>query len=127
MEAQELICPACSRVHAPDERFCASCGMPLVHSEKGSPRTSERQRRARKIKPQYTEGQLVKVARGANRSEAEFIGNLLLEEGVPSMLRSSFGAPIGAYAPEVGAYDVLVPASGAEAAREALAYQQPAP
>jgi len=101
--------------------------MPLVRSGKGSAQPTERQRRARKIKPQYTEGRLVKVARAANRSEAEFLANLLLEEGVPSMLRSSFGAPIGAYAPEVGAYDVLVPASGAEAAREALAYQRPAP
>ena len=39
--------------------------------------------RARKIKPQLTEGPLVQVAWGRNQAEAEFIQGLLLEEGVP--------------------------------------------
>jgi len=120
-----LVCPACARVHPRSERFCEACGMPLVQGARGEPPASERRRRARKIKPQYAEGELVKVARAANRAEAEFIAGLLLEEGIPSMTRASFGAPIGVYAQELGARDVLVPASGAEAAREALAYQRP--
>lgn len=97
--------------------------MPLVYVP-GPPRqASERQRKARKIKPQYSEGELVKVARAESQPEAEFIEGLLLEEGIPSMLRRSAGFDV----PEVlaaGPRDVLVPESGAEAAREALAFEQ---
>jgi hypothetical protein len=95
--------------------------MPLVHSEGGEQPASARQRRARKIKPQYTEGATVVVARARNQVEAEFIAGLLLEEGIPCVLR----AAIGGYAPVVGTRDVLVPESGAQAAREALAWQPP--
>jgi hypothetical protein len=84
-----------------------------------------RQRTARKIKPQYAEGELVKVARALNQSEAEFIAGLLLEEGIPSMLRRSAGFDVAEMAAS-GARDVLVPASGAQAAREALSWEAPA-
>ncbi len=93
--------------------------MPLVHAAGAEPAASERQRKARKIKPQYTEGELVKVARAENLVQAEFIAALLLEEGIPCMLSAS----IAGYAPVVGQRDVLVPASGAQAAREALAWE----
>jgi Putative prokaryotic signal transducing protein len=125
MDAERLVCPGCGLEHPSSERFCRSCELPLVVAAGAESEAGERRRRARKIKPQYAEGELVKVARGANRAEAEFIANLLLEEGIPSMLRSSFGAPIGGYASQVGARDVLVPLSGAQAAREALAYRRP--
>jgi hypothetical protein len=46
---------------------------------------------------------------------------MLLEEGIPSVLRGS-GGVVAPYAPMLGARDVLVPESGAEAAREALAW-----
>jgi len=95
--------------------------MPLVYVPGAEREASERQRRARKIKPQYTEGELVKVARAQNLAQAEFIAGLLLEEGIPSMLRGS----IAGYAPVIGTRDVLVPESGAEAAREALSFEQP--
>jgi Putative prokaryotic signal transducing protein len=117
---QPLVCPGCAREYPPSERFCEACGMPLVHGAAGAEQSvSERQRKARKIKPQYAEGQLVKVARAENQIEAEFIAGLLLEEGIPSMLRGS----ISGYAPVVGTRDVLVPESGAQAAREALAWK----
>ena len=45
----------------------------------------ERREQARKIKPQYSEGRLVKVAYAQNQPEAELIQGLLLEEGIPSM------------------------------------------
>ncbi|HLH13281.1 MAG TPA: DUF2007 domain-containing protein [Solirubrobacteraceae bacterium] len=125
MAGEQLLCPSCGRVHPASERFCEACAMPLVHAGGGELEASDRRRRARKIKPQYAEGELVRVARAGNRPEAEFISNLLLEEGIPSMLRPAFGAAIGGYAPEVGALEVLVPASGAAVAREALAYQTP--
>ena len=45
----------------------------------------------RKIDPAFTEGELVRVAGGRNQSEAELIQGLLLEWGVPSILRRSAG------------------------------------
>jgi hypothetical protein len=114
-----LICPTCGRHYPPSERFCSACSMPLVHSERGEWQASARQRRVRKIKRQYGEGELVRVAHAQNQSEAEFIEGLLLEEGIPCVQRS----PIGGYGPLAGPREVLVAASGAQAAREALAWK----
>jgi hypothetical protein len=80
---------------------------------------SEARVRARKIKPEFARGELVRVAAGRNQAEAELIQNMLLEEGVPSMLRRSAGFDV----PDMlaaGPRDVLVPESGAEAARDTL-------
>jgi pimeloyl-ACP methyl ester carboxylesterase len=93
--------------------------MPLVQRDAHEPEASEQHRRARRIKPQYTEGPLVKVARAQNQSEAELIEDLLLAHGIPSLLRRSPGVDV----PDMlaaGARDVLVPESAAQAAREAL-------
>jgi hypothetical protein len=117
-----LVCPSCATPHPLEERFCRDCGMPLVYagmSRDGDADVSERQERARKIKPQLSEGPLVRVAGGRNQSEAELIQGMLLEEGVPSMLKRSAGFDV----PDMlaaGPRDVLVPRSGAEAAREIL-------
>jgi hypothetical protein len=97
--------------------------MPLVYLPGAKHRASERQRKARKIKPQYAEGELVSVAHAENQAEAEFIEGLLLEEGIPSMLRRSAGFGVESLAS--GPRDVLVPESGAQAAREALAWEKP--
>ena len=88
------------------------------------PPRRESQQRARKIKPQYTEGELVKVAGAQNQAEAEFIQGLLLEEGIPSMSQRSPGADVAEFLAG-GARDILVPQSGAQAAREALTWEQP--
>jgi hypothetical protein len=80
---------------------------------------TERHERARKVKPQYTEGQLVRVAGSRNQAEAELIQGMLLEEGVPSLLQRTRGFDV----PDMlaaGPRDVMVPASGAQAAREVL-------
>jgi len=122
MAENALICPGCARAHLPSERFCEACGMPLVRPGAREPPASARRRRARKIKPQYAEGKLVKVVRAANQPEAEFIEGLLLEEGIPCMLRRSAGFDV-AESLAAGPRDVLVPESGAEAAREALAWE----
>jgi hypothetical protein len=117
-----LVCPDCARSYPDSERFCAVCGMPLVYAAGiEAPAAGERERKARKIKPQYTEGPLVQVARAENLAQAELLQGLLLEEGIPSMLRGS----IAGYAPVVGTREILVPESGAEAAREALAWDTP--
>jgi hypothetical protein len=121
MTDEALICPNCARRHPASERFCEACGMPLVHPEGAEPAASERQQRARKIKPQYAEGALVKVAHAANRAEAEFIEGMLLEEGIPSVLKRSRGFDVPDFL-AAGPRDVLVPESGAQAAREALAW-----
>jgi hypothetical protein len=79
----------------------------------------ERRQRARKVKPQYGEGELVKVAFARNQTEAEFVENLLLEAGIPSLVRRSGGFDVPDFL-AAGPRDVLVPASGVSAARETL-------
>jgi hypothetical protein len=120
--AQPLVCPSCAEPHPPDERFCRRCNMPLVfagHEREQDPATSPLARRARKVKPQYAEGALVRVVGAANQTEAEFIQGMLLEEGVPSTLRRTMGFDV----PDMlaaGPRDVMVPLSGHAAAREVL-------
>ncbi|MGI8802588.1 MAG: hypothetical protein ACR2KV_10510 [Solirubrobacteraceae bacterium] len=118
MTAARLACPSCATPHPPEERFCRSCGMPLVDAGEAEP-VSERQARARKIKPQYTEGELVRVAGASNQAEAEFIQGMLLEEGVPSLLRRRPGFDVPDFMAG-GPRDVMVAASGAPTAREVL-------
>jgi hypothetical protein len=119
--SEPLVCPRCASTYPLDERFCRNCGMPLTYSGAAvaSAPITEQHIRARKIKPQYTEGELVRVAGARNQVEAEFIQGMLLEEGVPSMLRRTAGFDVPDFL-AAGPRDVLVPASGAEAAREVL-------
>jgi hypothetical protein len=122
MSEAPLVCPSCARPGEADERFCAACGMPLVYADAEAARqtlTDERREMARKIKPQYTEGRLVKVARASNQPEAELLQGLLLEVGIPSLVRRSRGFDV-AESLAAGPRDILVPESGAEAAQEAL-------
>jgi hypothetical protein len=128
MSSEPLVCPTCATTYPLDERFCARCGMPLVYAGAHTleePLTPTHER-ARKIKPQYAEGELVRVAGGRNQAEAEFIQGLLLEEGVPSLLRRSAGFDVPDYL-AAGPRDVLVPQSGAPAAREVLLQSDLAP
>ena len=123
-----IVCPSCAREHPASERFCVSCGMPLVHAAGGGrseigQQAGERRSRARKIKPEYADGPLVKVAQVGSQPEAELVAGLLLEEGIPSMLRRAGGFDVAEFL-AAGPRDVLVPESGAQAAREALAYKR---
>jgi hypothetical protein len=95
--------------------------MPLVQAGAESMETpvSEAHGRARKINPEYTEGELVRVAGGRNQAEAELIQGLLLEEGVPSILRRSAGFDVPDFL-AAGPRDVMVPEAGADAARDLL-------
>jgi hypothetical protein len=122
-----LVCPGCGRGAGAQERFCASCGMPLVHEGAATaPEPREAGVRARKVKPQLTEGPLVRVAGSRHQPEAEFIQGLLLEEGVPSVLRRTAGFDVPDFL-AAGPRDVLVPASGASVAREVLLQADLAP
>lgn len=115
------MCPDCGREHDAEERFCSDCGMPLVHSggEHDEPARDEAHERARKIRPELTRGPLVRVAGGRNQAEAELIQNILLEEGVPSILRRTAGFDVPDFL-AAGPRDVMVPESGAIVARDAL-------
>ena len=128
MTAEALVCPSCGERHAGDDRFCARCGMPLVRDggQALDAPLSEAHGRARKIDPSYTEGSLVLVAGGRNQAEAELIQGLLLEEGVPSVLRRSAGFDVPDFL-AAGPRDVLVPEAGAQAARDVLLQSDMAP
>jgi hypothetical protein len=93
--------------------------MPLVIVGSGEAALSERQQRARKIKPQYAQGALVRVVGARNQAEAELIAGLLLGEGIPSLLRRRPGFDVPDFMAS-GPRDVLVPQSALEAAREML-------
>jgi hypothetical protein len=123
VRASELFCPVCGASYPEPERFCATCKLPLVYGDHTGTgeieAVSDSHERARKIKPQLTEGPLVRAAWARNQAEAEFIQGLLLEEGVPSMLRRSAGFDVPDFL-AAGPRDVLVPEAAAATAREVL-------
>ncbi len=117
----ELLCPGCGSRFGAQERFCPGCRLPLVPDIAAEPESqvSDRHRRARMVKPQLAEGRLVRVAGARNQAEAEFIQGMLLEEGVPSLLRRSAGFDVPDFL-AAGPRDILVPLAGASTAREVL-------
>jgi hypothetical protein len=119
--AERLYCPGCGTAYGDQERFCPDCNLPLVYGDASGviDPVTERHERARKIKPQLTEGRLVRVAGARNQAEAEFIQGLLLEEGVPSLLRRSAGFDVPDFL-AAGPRDVLVPEAALATAREVL-------
>ena len=114
-----LVCPSCATGHEDGERFCERCGVPLVEAEPAALPESDQRERARKIRPQYAEGPLVKVVGARHQAEAELLQGMLLEEGVPSLMRRSGGFDVPDFLAS-GPRDILVPASGADAARDIL-------
>jgi hypothetical protein len=121
-----LVCPSCETGHEDGERFCGRCGVPLVEAAPEPLPSGERHERARKIRPQYAEGPLVKVVGARNQAEAELLQGILLEEGVPSLMRRSGGFDVPDFLAS-GPRDILVPSSGADAARQILQLPEPAP
>lgn len=79
-----------------------------------------------KIDPQYTRGELVRVAGGRNQAEAELIQNLLREKGIPSIVRRSAGFDVPDYLAG-GPRDVLVTESAVDAAHDMLLDAELAP
>jgi hypothetical protein len=125
---ESLACPGCGREDDSGASFCPACGMPLVRpgAEPLEAPLNDAHGRARKIDPSLTEGELVRVAGGRNQAEAELIQGLLLEWGVPSILRRSAGFDVPDFL-AAGPRDVLVPSAGAETAREVLLQADMAP
>ncbi len=112
--SKSLKCPRCGTEHPLEERFCSQCGFPLVYAGYEN------------IDPEYTRGELVRVAGGRNQAEAELIQNLLLEEGIPSIVRRTAGFDVPDYLAG-GPRDVLVAESAVQAAREMLLDAELAP
>jgi hypothetical protein len=120
MAPEPLACPRCATKHSLEERFCRNCGMPLVYVGRGEQEPiTDAQGRARKIKPQFSRGELVRVAGGRNQAEAELIQGILLEEGIPSIQKRTRGFDVPDFL-AAGPRDILVPESASEAARELL-------
>src|SRR3954471_23828222 len=120
-ETGPLVCPRCALAHPMSERFCRNCGMPLVYAgtREEEPITDAHER-ARKVRPQFAHGDLVRVTGARNMADGELIQSILLDHGVPSMLRRARGFDVPDFL-AAGPRDVLVPQSGYETAREVLA------
>jgi hypothetical protein len=118
-----LVCPACGKGHLYDQRFCTRCDTPLVFAPgvRGDGDTGDREalERLRKIRPEFARGELTRVATARHQAEAEMLQGMLLEEGIPSLLRRSGGFDVPDFLAS-GPRDVLVPAAGAMIARELL-------
>jgi hypothetical protein len=94
--------------------------MPLVYAgTRDSAPITEAHEKARKVKPQYVGGELVRVAGGRNLAETELIQGMLLEEGIPSMQRRSRGSDVPDFLAG-GRRDIMVPEAGYEAAHALL-------
>jgi hypothetical protein len=102
--------------------------MPLTYAGKvgAEAPVTDLQERARKIKPEYSRGDLRRVATARQQAEAEMIQMLLLEEGVPSTLRRSAGFDVPDFL-AAGPRDVLVPESGLDVAKDVLSESEITP
>lgn len=66
----------------------------------------------------------MKVGWAKNQAEAELIAGMLLEEGIPSVIRRSGGFDVPDFL-AAGPRDILVAASGADLARDMLGRDDP--
>jgi hypothetical protein len=94
--------------------------MPLVARPGAPPDGDEARQRARKVRPQYLGGELVRVAGARNLAEAQLIQGILLEEGIPSVERRARGFDVPDFL-AAGPRDILVPQAAYDAARELVA------
>jgi hypothetical protein len=94
--------------------------MPLVYSgTREQEPVTDAHARARKVRPQYARGELVRVTGSRSLADGEMIQGILLDQGIPSLLRRARGFDVPDFL-AAGPRDVLVPESGYEAARELL-------
>jgi hypothetical protein len=116
-----LTCPRCALPHPLSERFCRNCGMPLVYAgTREEEPITEAHERARKVRPQFAHGEMIRVTGARSLADGELIQAILLDHGIPSMMRRVRGFDVPDFL-AAGPRDVLVPQSGYEAARDVLA------
>jgi hypothetical protein len=120
-KVEPLACPTCARKFPLSERFCPDCEMPLVYVGRAEeePVTAAHER-ARKVKPEFTGGEPVKVGFARNLAEAQMIQGILLEEGIPSFERRTRGFDVPDFLAG-GPRDILVPGAAADEASRLLA------
>jgi hypothetical protein len=95
--------------------------MPLVYAgTREEEPVTDAHERARKVRPQYAHGELVRVTGARSLADGELIQSILLDQGIPSMLRRARGFDVPDFL-AAGPRDVMVPESGYESAREVLA------
>ncbi len=78
-----------------------------------------------RVRPEFAKGALTKVGWARNQAEAELMEGLLLDQGIPSLVRRSGGFDVPDFL-AAGPRDILVPATGAALARELLGTPEPA-
>jgi pimeloyl-ACP methyl ester carboxylesterase len=94
--------------------------MPLVYSgTRELEPVTDAHEVARKVRPQFARGELRRVTGGRNLSDAELIQGILLDQGIPSILRRTRGFDVPDFL-AAGPRDVLVPESGYAEARRLL-------
>jgi hypothetical protein len=79
-----------------------------------------------KVRPEYTHGNLKTVTSVPHVAEGEMLRGMLLEEGIPSMVRPARGFVIP-QALGAGPHEVVVPESGYEAAYQLVHGEPPQP
>jgi pimeloyl-ACP methyl ester carboxylesterase len=94
--------------------------MPLVYAgTREEEPITDAHARARKVRPQFARGELVRVTGSRSIADGEMIQGMLLDQGIPSLLRRTRGFDVPDFL-AAGPRDVLVPESGYQAARELL-------
>jgi hypothetical protein len=78
-----------------------------------------------RVRPEFAKGPLVPVGWARNQAEAEMMEGLLLEQGIPSLVRRTGGADVPDFL-AAGPRELLVPSTGAALARELLGTPEPA-
>jgi hypothetical protein len=78
-----------------------------------------------RVRPEFAKGRLVPVGWARNQAEADMMEGLLLEQGIPALVRRTGGADVPDFL-AAGPREILVPASGAALARELLGTDEPA-
>ena len=114
---EPLACPTCARRYPLSERFCPECETPLVYVGRGGDEpVTDPEMRARRVRPEYASGELVKVAAVSSPAEAELIVGILLDQGIPARVANELASVF-----PTSSREILVPESAYEAARELVA------
>ena len=77
-----------------------------------------------RVRPQYAKGPLTWVGAARNQAEAEMMEGLLLEQGIPALIRRTGGFDVPDFL-AAGPREILVPETGAALARELLGTTEP--
>jgi hypothetical protein len=110
-------CSNCGVQRGLNAQSCRRCG--AVFGCCGPKSVSVPNSVAGKVRPEYAVGRLVHATSGAHQMEAEMIQALLLEGGIPSVIRRSPGFDVPGFL-AAGPRDVLVCESAQRAASEVL-------